>query len=165
MFLINYPKCHGYFRHLLIVINSNIEKKRSAGYPLELSQLTSCFDWRFFTFLLHRSHTPRSIKFTFSILSLSLSLSLKNNKNQSEPYRAIKLVQQKMDGGDGASSGGSRFKLYDQLELQEFQDKYVIKSIESPNQGFSIGRRDGNVEPLTGKNIFRLILIFPIPFF
>ncbi|KAK9986133.1 hypothetical protein SO802_031084 [Lithocarpus litseifolius] len=55
-----------------------------------------------------------------------------------------------MDGGDGASSGGSRFKLYDQLELQEFQDKYVIKSIESPNQGFSIGRRDGNVEPLTG---------------
>nr|XP_023893475.1 phosphoinositide phosphatase SAC8 isoform X2 [Quercus suber] len=55
-----------------------------------------------------------------------------------------------MDGGDGASSGGGRFKLYDQLELQEFQDKYVIKSIESPNQGFSIGRRDGNVEPLTG---------------
>ncbi|XP_030924436.1 phosphoinositide phosphatase SAC8 isoform X2 [Quercus lobata] len=55
-----------------------------------------------------------------------------------------------MDGGDGASSGGSRFKLFDQLELQEFQDKYVIKSIESPNQGFSIGRRDGNVEPLTG---------------
>ncbi|XP_050243955.1 phosphoinositide phosphatase SAC8 isoform X2 [Quercus robur] len=55
-----------------------------------------------------------------------------------------------MDGADGASSGDSRFKLYDQLELQEFQDKYVIKSIESPNQGFSIGRRDGNVEPLTG---------------
>ncbi|GMY25520.1 phosphoinositide phosphatase sac8 [Fagus crenata] len=45
---------------------------------------------------------------------------------------------------------GGRFKLYDQLELQEFQDKYVIKSVESPDQGFSIGRRDGNVEPLNG---------------
>lgn len=63
-----------------------------------------------------------------------------------------------MDGGDGASSG--RFKLYDQLELQEFQDKYVIKSIESPNQGFSIGRRDGNVEPLTGKT-FSVSFSFP----
>lgn len=63
-----------------------------------------------------------------------------------------------MDGGDGASSG--RFKLYDQLELQEFQDKYVIKSSESPNQGFSIGRRDGNVEPLTGKT-FSVSFSFP----
>ena len=53
---------------------------------------------------------------------------------------------------------GGRFKLYDQLELQEFQDKYVIKSVESPDQGFSIGRRDGNVEPLNGKR-------FPVSFF
>ncbi|XP_038697614.1 phosphoinositide phosphatase SAC8 isoform X2 [Tripterygium wilfordii] len=46
----------------------------------------------------------------------------------------------------GSSSG--RFKLHDKLELQEFQDKYVVKSIESPGQGFSISRHDGNIEPL-----------------
>ncbi|XP_021906247.1 phosphoinositide phosphatase SAC8 [Carica papaya] len=43
----------------------------------------------------------------------------------------------------------NRFKLYDQLELQEFHDKYVIKSVESPDQGFSICRRDGNIELLS----------------
>ncbi|XP_057984197.1 phosphoinositide phosphatase SAC8 isoform X3 [Malania oleifera] len=45
---------------------------------------------------------------------------------------------------DQASSGG--YKLFDELELQEFQDKFVIKSAKSPTQGFSIDRRDGNIE-------------------
>ncbi|KAJ4704408.1 Phosphoinositide phosphatase [Melia azedarach] len=48
---------------------------------------------------------------------------------------------------ESCSSDG-RFKLYDQLELLEFKDKYVIKSVASPDQGFSIGRRDGNIEPI-----------------
>ncbi|XP_059428242.1 phosphoinositide phosphatase SAC8 isoform X2 [Corylus avellana] len=52
---------------------------------------------------------------------------------------------------DGASSGG-RFKLYDHLELQEFQDKFVFKAVESPDQGFSIDRRDGHTRPLNGDN-------------
>jgi len=56
----------------------------------------------------------------------------------------------------GASSGG-RFKLYDRLELQEFQDKFVIKAVESPDQGFSIDRRDGHTRPLNGTWFFRLI--------
>ena len=47
-----------------------------------------------------------------------------------------------------SSSGG--FRLYDQLELQEFQDKFVIRAVESPDQGFSIGLRDGDVEPFDG---------------
>ncbi|KAJ4837680.1 hypothetical protein Tsubulata_013488 [Turnera subulata] len=43
-----------------------------------------------------------------------------------------------------------RFKLYDQLELREFPDKYVIKSLlDSPNRGFSISRHNGDLEPLT----------------
>ncbi|KAK9124529.1 hypothetical protein Sjap_014131 [Stephania japonica] len=42
-----------------------------------------------------------------------------------------------------------RFKLLDQMELQEFQDKYVIKSTESPLQSFSIGRSDGEIQALT----------------
>uniref|UniRef100_A0A5B7A5K7 Putative phosphoinositide phosphatase SAC8 n=1 Tax=Davidia involucrata TaxID=16924 RepID=A0A5B7A5K7_DAVIN len=41
-----------------------------------------------------------------------------------------------------------RFNLWNQLELHEFQDKFVIKAVESPDQGFSIGRSDGNIEPL-----------------
>ncbi|KAK9290473.1 hypothetical protein L1049_008643 [Liquidambar formosana] len=45
-----------------------------------------------------------------------------------------------------ASSGA--FKLHDQLELQEFKDKFIIKSLQSPDEGFSIGRRDGNIELL-----------------
>ncbi|KDP24430.1 hypothetical protein JCGZ_24994 [Jatropha curcas] len=47
-----------------------------------------------------------------------------------------------------SSSSSVRFKLYDRLELQEFQDKYVIKSLESPDKGFSIDRRDGNIESI-----------------
>ncbi|XP_010528958.1 PREDICTED: phosphoinositide phosphatase SAC8 isoform X2 [Tarenaya hassleriana] len=42
----------------------------------------------------------------------------------------------------------SRFKLHDQLELLEFPDKYVVKSSESPDHGFYINRRDGNIDPL-----------------
>jgi hypothetical protein len=42
----------------------------------------------------------------------------------------------------------SRFKLYDQFELLEFPDKYVVKPIESPEEGFSVNRRDGNIKPL-----------------
>ncbi|EOY07166.1 SAC domain-containing protein 8 isoform 2 [Theobroma cacao] len=50
----------------------------------------------------------------------------------------------------GSSSGN--FKLYDRLELLEYQDKFVIKSVESPDQGFSICRREGNIEPLSDES-------------
>lgn len=49
-----------------------------------------------------------------------------------------------------SSGSAERFKLYDELELQEFQDKFVIKSHESPNQGFWISRLDGNINSLDG---------------
>lgn len=51
---------------------------------------------------------------------------------------------------EGGASSGGRFKLHDQLELREFQDKFMIKSVESPDQGFSINRHDGHCEPLNG---------------
>ncbi|GMN40355.1 hypothetical protein TIFTF001_009565 [Ficus carica] len=41
-----------------------------------------------------------------------------------------------------------RYKLYEQLELQEFQEKFVIKSLQSPFHGFAIDRHDGNIQPL-----------------
>ncbi|KAM2045676.1 hypothetical protein ACFX1T_009841 [Malus domestica] len=53
-----------------------------------------------------------------------------------------------MDGG-GCCSGGS-FKLYEELELQEFQDKFMIKSVAAPDRGFSSDRRDGTIEPFSG---------------
>jgi len=40
------------------------------------------------------------------------------------------------------SDSSKRFKLYDELELQEFQDKFVIKSHHSTNEGFWISRVD-----------------------
>ncbi|XP_023539998.1 phosphoinositide phosphatase SAC8 isoform X2 [Cucurbita pepo subsp. pepo] len=46
------------------------------------------------------------------------------------------------------SSSCERFKLYDQLELHEFQDRFVVRSVEFPNRGFSINRGDGDIEPL-----------------
>ncbi|XP_055807678.1 phosphoinositide phosphatase SAC8 [Solanum dulcamara] len=46
------------------------------------------------------------------------------------------------------------FKLYSQLELQEFVDKFVFRSPESPTEGFSVSRFDGNIEKLTGDMSF-----------
>lgn len=49
-----------------------------------------------------------------------------------------------------APPSSSRFKLYDQLQLLEFPDNYVVKPVDSPQQGFSVDRRDGNIKPLDG---------------
>lgn len=57
------------------------------------------------------------------------------------------------------SLSSGRFKLHDQLELLEFKDQYVIKSVESPDQGFSIDRRDGNIEPLNGNGSFKFFFL------
>ncbi|RDX98301.1 Phosphoinositide phosphatase SAC8 [Mucuna pruriens] len=46
-----------------------------------------------------------------------------------------------------------RFKLYDELELHEFEDKFVIKSHQSPNQGFWINRLDGNINLINGETL------------
>ncbi|KAG7960883.1 hypothetical protein I3843_10G149400 [Carya illinoinensis] len=54
---------------------------------------------------------------------------------------------------EGGASSGGRFKLHDQLELQEFQEMFVIKPVESPDLGFSIDRRDGNCRPLDGDTL------------
>ncbi|KAL6574589.1 Phosphoinositide phosphatase sac8 [Orobanche minor] len=49
------------------------------------------------------------------------------------------------------SNSRSHFKLYSELELQEFTDKLVIKS---PDQGFSISRLDGNIHKIAGDDSF-----------
>ncbi|PNY13658.1 phosphatidylinositide phosphatase SAC1-like protein, partial [Trifolium pratense] len=62
---------------------------------------------------------------------------------------------------ESPSDSSERFKLYDELELQEFQDKFVIKSHQSPNEGFWISRVDGNINLLDGilyAQMHRLIL-------
>ncbi|KAL7136216.1 hypothetical protein ABFS83_10G014600 [Erythranthe nasuta] len=48
------------------------------------------------------------------------------------------------------SNSTNRFKLWSELELQEFTDKFVIKSMESPEEGFSISRSDGTIDKLNG---------------
>ncbi|KAJ4977732.1 hypothetical protein NE237_008512 [Protea cynaroides] len=42
------------------------------------------------------------------------------------------------------------FKLCEQMELLEFPDKFVIRSLDSPHQSFSIGRSDGNIDTQIG---------------
>lgn len=59
-----------------------------------------------------------------------------------------------METEEEYSGSGERFKLYDQLELLEFKDKFVIKSPESPNQGFWISRDDGAINLLDGNMLF-----------
>lgn len=61
---------------------------------------------------------------------------------------------------ESSSDATERFKLYDELELQEFQDKFVIKSHESPTQGFWISRVDGNINALDGNFLFLFIYLF-----
>ena len=63
-----------------------------------------------------------------------------------------------MDGG--GSFSGEIFKLYEELELQEFQDKFVIKSVAAPDRGFSMDRRDGVIERLNGINCSSLLIEF-----
>ncbi|GMJ03236.1 SAC domain-containing protein 8 [Hibiscus trionum] len=46
-------------------------------------------------------------------------------------------------------SSSSNFKLYDRLELLEYDDRLVVKSLESPGEGFSICRRQGIIAPLS----------------
>ncbi|KAH6777874.1 SAC domain-containing protein 8 [Perilla frutescens var. hirtella] len=48
------------------------------------------------------------------------------------------------------SNSNRGFKLWSELELLEFADKFVIKSVESPDQGFCINRFDGNIDKLNG---------------
>lgn len=44
-----------------------------------------------------------------------------------------------------------RFRLFEDLQLEEHPDKFVIMSKESPIQGFSIDRRSGDIiAPLGG---------------
>ncbi|XP_074340297.1 phosphoinositide phosphatase SAC8 isoform X2 [Apium graveolens] len=47
-------------------------------------------------------------------------------------------------------SNSNHFKLWSELELHEFQDKLVIKAVDSPDQGFSISRLDGDIDELHG---------------
>ncbi|KZV19616.1 hypothetical protein F511_10519 [Dorcoceras hygrometricum] len=49
---------------------------------------------------------------------------------------------------ENRSFSASHFKLWSELELREFADKFVIKSVESPDQGFSVSRLDGSIEKL-----------------
>ncbi|XP_073149849.1 phosphoinositide phosphatase SAC8 isoform X2 [Henckelia pumila] len=48
------------------------------------------------------------------------------------------------------SASASHFKLWSELELREFADKFVIKDVESPDQGFSVSRLDGSIDKLQG---------------
>ncbi|KAK4268583.1 hypothetical protein QN277_025216 [Acacia crassicarpa] len=50
-----------------------------------------------------------------------------------------------MEIEEESSSSGERFRVHDQLELLEFEDKFVIKSPESLDQGFWISRHDGTI--------------------
>lgn len=59
----------------------------------------------------------------------------------------------------------SNFKLWSELELHEFEDKFVIKAVESPDQGFSIRRSDGNLESInsnTSANPLKVSTIYGV---
>ncbi|XP_047327292.1 phosphoinositide phosphatase SAC8 isoform X2 [Impatiens glandulifera] len=45
------------------------------------------------------------------------------------------------------------FKLWNQLELHELPEKFVIRAVDSPNLGFSISRSDGQVHSLQDDHV------------
>lgn len=47
------------------------------------------------------------------------------------------------------SSTIPHFRVFDEMELLEFKDKYVIRAVNSPNRGFSANRFEGDIQPLT----------------
>lgn len=54
--------------------------------------------------------------------------------------------------GGGGGGGSSRAICCRELRLYEFPERYVIQSADpdTPDHAFSIGRLDGQVEPLVG---------------
>lgn len=66
---------------------------------------------------------------------------------------------------ESPSDSAERFKLYDELELQEFPDKFVIKSHQSSNHGFWISRVDGNINSLDGNFLFFFHLLLNFSYF
>ncbi|KAL4557920.1 hypothetical protein LXL04_036114 [Taraxacum kok-saghyz] len=50
-----------------------------------------------------------------------------------------------------SSTAKSHFKLWSELELHEFPDKFVIRPVKFPDQGFSITRSDGSFRKLDGE--------------
>lgn len=63
-----------------------------------------------------------------------------------ENEREVEIEDDPSPSSPSPSSG--HFKLFDQLELLEFEEKYVIRAVGCTNQGFSISRFDGDIQPL-----------------
>ncbi|KNA23363.1 hypothetical protein SOVF_025480 [Spinacia oleracea] len=51
------------------------------------------------------------------------------------------------------SSTIPHFRVFDEMELLEFKDKYVIRAVNSPNRGFSANRFEGDIQPLTSDDV------------
>lgn len=54
---------------------------------------------------------------------------------------------------ESSPSSATNFRLFDEMELLEFKDKYVIRRISSPNEGFSANRFDGDIQPLNSDDV------------
>uniref|UniRef100_A0A7C9E1L3 SAC domain-containing protein n=1 Tax=Opuntia streptacantha TaxID=393608 RepID=A0A7C9E1L3_OPUST len=68
-----------------------------------------------------------------------------------EDEREVEIENDPSPPSPSPSSG--HFKLFDQLELLEFEDKYVIRAVGCTNQGFSISRFDGDIQPLINEDL------------
>ncbi|KAK8960641.1 hypothetical protein KSP40_PGU001449 [Platanthera guangdongensis] len=72
----------------------------------------------------------------------------------------------KMEAEGGRRDGGLRPGFCcRELELREFHDKYVIRSLDANvrDQAFSVCRLDGDIRPLTGRFLFPPTLYIPYP--
>lgn len=68
-----------------------------------------------------------------------------------ENEREVEIEDDPSPSSPSPSSG--HFKLFDQLELLEFEEKYVIRAVGCTNQGFSISRFDGDIQPLINEDL------------
>lgn len=62
--------------------------------------------------------------------------------------RDLEIEEEESTLSPSSPSSATHFRIFDELELLEFKDKYVIRAINSPDQGFSANRFDGDIQPL-----------------
>lgn len=68
-----------------------------------------------------------------------------------------------METESHSSIQNNNFKLQSELELHEFKDQFVIRSLQFPDQAFSITRSDGTFHKIQGLFLlfyFNLIYIY-----
>ncbi|CAO2820122.1 unnamed protein product [Amaranthus hypochondriacus] len=67
------------------------------------------------------------------------------------------VIEQESESSSSSPStpslSATNFRLFDEMELLEFKDKFVIRAVTSPNHGFSASFFNGDIQPLHSDDV------------